>query len=141
MNKALVVVVIFAVVLLGGFMLMNSQRTSVQTTNEDAMMEDKDNTVAEEGDGAIMEEEATEKAEVTIENYAFSPKTIKVKVGGTVTWTNNDSVAHTATGDSDEFDTGLISQGQSKSVTFDEAGTFTYHCTPHPNMKATVVVE
>ena len=59
-------------------------------------------------------------------------------VGDTVTWTNQDSTQHTATGD--DFDTGLLGKGQSGSHTFDSAGTFSYICTPHPYMKAKVTV-
>lgn len=79
--------------------------------------------------------------EVTIQNFAFGPATVTVKVGDTVTWTNMDLTGHSATADDGSFDTGVLSQGKSGSVTFDTAGTFTYHCTPHPNMKGTVVVE
>jgi plastocyanin len=104
-------------------------------------MNDGEDTTMEEKNESMIEEKAMDKVEVTIENYSFAPKTIKVKVGGTVTWTNKDSVAHTATEDNDEFDTGLIGKDQSKSITFDEAGTFAYHCTPHPDMKAMVMVE
>jgi hypothetical protein len=56
-----------------------------------------------------------------------------------VTWTNRDSVAHTATRGT-AFDSGLIEQGESYSLTFVRAGTYRYVCTPHPNMTGTVVV-
>jgi hypothetical protein len=75
---------------------------------------------------------------VTIAGFAYSPNSVTVNVGDTVTWTNNDGVGHTATGSG--FDTGTISAGASKSVTFDAAGTFAYHCTIHPSMTGTVVV-
>lgn len=78
---------------------------------------------------------------VDIRGMAFSPATITVKVGSTVTWTNNDSVGHTVTADDSSFDTGVFRQGESKSVTFSKAGTFTYHCNVHPNMTATVIVQ
>ena len=77
---------------------------------------------------------------VTIEDFAFAPRTITVDVGDTVTWTNRDGVEHTATADDGAFDTGLLGRGQSGSHTFDQAGSFPYHCTPHPNMTGTVVV-
>jgi plastocyanin len=87
--------------------------------------------------------ETTEVMEhaLAIKDYAYSEQTITVKVGEKVTWTNNDTVAHTATADDGSFDTGMIEPGQSGSVAFDTAGTYTYHCTPHPNMTATIVVE
>ncbi len=77
---------------------------------------------------------------VTIQSFAFSPATLTVKVGESVTWTNQDSVGHSATSDDGSFKTSVLSQGQSGSVTFSKAGTFTYHCSIHPNMKGTIVV-
>jgi LPXTG-motif cell wall-anchored protein len=78
---------------------------------------------------------------VTIADFAFAPNSVTVNVGDSVTWANEDDVAHTATADDGSFDTGNIENGQSRSVTFDEAGTFAYFCKPHPNMRGTVVVE
>jgi plastocyanin len=79
--------------------------------------------------------------DVTIAGFAFSPATVTVSVGDTVTWTNNDGVAHTATANNGAFDTDNIAGGDSDSVTFDSAGTFAYHCEIHPAMTGTVVVE
>ena len=84
---------------------------------------------------------AQDSASITIENFAFTPASVTVTAGATVTWTNNDSAPHTATGDGGEFDTGNIAQGGSASVTFDTPGTYTYHCSIHPNMTATIIVE
>lgn len=90
--------------------------------------------------------EATQKAtaetnEVSIKGFAFSPATIKVKKGTTVTWTNEDSVAHTVTGDNGGPSSELIGQGETYTYTFNEAGTFDYHCKPHPSMVGKVIVE
>lgn len=78
---------------------------------------------------------------VTIAGFAFSPQSLTVAVGTKVTWTNNDGVAHTVTADQKAFDSGPISSGSTYSFTFTKAGTYTYHCAIHPNMKATVVVQ
>jgi amicyanin len=80
---------------------------------------------------------------VTIQSFAFSPASITVKVGDSVTWTNQDSVAHTVT--ADDGVTGgpnsqLIEKGKTYSFTFAKAGTYTYHCSVHPSMKGTVTV-
>ena len=76
---------------------------------------------------------------VTIAGFAFSPQSITIDVGDTVTWTNNDDVDHTATGSG--FDTSTItSGGGTATVTFATAGTFQYHCTIHPSMTGTIVV-
>lgn len=128
-NKVLIVLVLVVVVLGGGYILMQkSQSTSPQSTPAS-----EEKTASQEGTMA--------KNAVEIKDFAHNPKTLTVKVGDTVTWTNKDVAGHSATADDGSFDTGVIAQGESGSVTFDTAGTFTYHCTPHPNMKATVVVE
>jgi plastocyanin len=77
---------------------------------------------------------------VAIRDFAFSPRTVEIRVGDTVTWTNRDSVAHTATAQNGSFDTGLLSEGESGSIRFTAAGTYRYLCTPHPQMTGTVVV-
>lgn len=78
---------------------------------------------------------------VTIKDFEFTPKSITVNVGDTVEWTNNGPTGHSATSDeSGQWDTGVLKKGASGSHTFNQAGTFKYHCTPHPNMKATITV-
>lgn len=69
----------------------------------------------------------------------YSPNTLEVKIGTTVTWTNEDYVPHTITKDG-VFDSGLLDQGESWSYAFDEAGTYEYYCIPHPWMKGKVIV-
>ena len=77
---------------------------------------------------------------VDIAGFAFSPGSVTVAVGDTVTWTNADAQNHTATADDGSWDTGTISSSP-KSVTFATAGTFAYHCKIHPSMTATIVVQ
>jgi LPXTG-motif cell wall-anchored protein len=77
-------------------------------------------------------------ASVTIKDFSFRPATIEVKAGDTVTWRNDDSTDHTATGET--FDTGVLSKGTSGSFTFKRAGTFAYVCSIHATMKGTVRV-
>jgi plastocyanin len=79
-------------------------------------------------------------AAVEIKNFAFNPSTLTAKVGDTVTWTNSDSTAHTVTWDDGSVDSGNLAQGATFKHTFDKAGTFSYHCKIHPNMKATITV-
>ncbi len=73
----------------------------------------------------------------------FSPETITVVLGvnNTVTWTNNDTSPHTVTSDGGTFDSGNLAPGQSYTYTFTAPGTYTYHCTYHPWMVATVIVK
>jgi len=72
---------------------------------------------------------------------AYSPNPITVAVGGTITWTNNDNTAHTATDDAGGWNSGSIAPGGSFSRTFPSAGTFPYHCTLHVNMIGSVRVQ
>ena len=77
---------------------------------------------------------------IDIAGFAFSPPSVTVKVGDTVTWANSDAQGHTATADNGAWDTGRISGNSSKSVRLTTAGTFTYHCAIHETMTATLVV-
>ena len=79
-------------------------------------------------------------ADVTVANMSFGPSRVTVRVGETVTWTFQDSMAHTATSDNGFFNTGLASGGATRSVRFRSAGTFPYHCMPHPHMTGRVRV-
>lgn len=77
---------------------------------------------------------------VSIQNFAFSPATITVKAGTTITWTNRDQDAHTVSAVSGAFHSPTLSTGQSFQYTFTTPGRFDYLCTIHPFMTATVVV-
>ena len=76
---------------------------------------------------------------VSIANFAFSPADVTVKVGDTVTWTNNDSAPHTVTGA--DFDSSQLAQGATFSHTFTKAGSYDYKCSIHPSMTAKVTVQ
>jgi len=79
--------------------------------------------------------------EVFIQNSAFNPSTVTVAANTEITWTNNDGMTHTVTSDSgNELNSGNIPANGSWSHTFTVAGTYPYHCTIHPAMKATVKV-
>ena len=78
---------------------------------------------------------------MTISDFKFSPKTVTVNEGDSVTFTNDGPTVHTATAEDGSFDTGNLNAGDSDTVTFDSAGTIAYICTPHPFMKGTVVVQ
>jgi plastocyanin len=76
----------------------------------------------------------------TLTNTAYAPNPITIGVGATITWTNNDTIAHTSTGDDGSWNSGTIEAGQRFSRTFPAAGTFSYHCTIHPGMVGSVTV-
>jgi plastocyanin len=79
-------------------------------------------------------------AHLTIANYAFAPAVLTVRVGATVTVTNTDSTAHTATAESGAFDSGTLKPGQSAHLTLSKPGTYTYLCQFHAFMKGTIKV-
>jgi plastocyanin len=76
----------------------------------------------------------------TLGNRAFNPDELDVATGTTVTWTNTDSIAHTSTSDAAGWDSGAIAPRGQFSMTFQNAGTFRYHCGIHPGMVGTVTV-
>jgi plastocyanin len=81
-------------------------------------------------------------AQVTMKGIKFNPSSVNVKVGDTVTWTNDDSVGHDVT--SDTFKSGAaggIGNGQTFKHKFAKAGTFKYVCTVHPGMTGTIVAK
>jgi plastocyanin len=81
---------------------------------------------------------------ITIKNFAFSPATITVKTGTTVTWTNEDSAPHEIASDAGSpiaFTSTQLATGASFSQSFAQVGTYPYHCAIHPSMKGTVVVQ
>ena len=127
MNKILIIIVLL--VLLGGgfyyfyYVKMANKQSSPSTTISQE--------IPSEDISGIM---------VEIKGFSFQPSTVTIKKGETVSWVNQDMVGHSVTADDNKWDTGVFEKGEVKSITFDTAGTFTYHCTPHSNMKATIIV-
>ncbi|MCL6524645.1 MAG: cupredoxin family copper-binding protein [Thermoflavifilum sp.] len=78
---------------------------------------------------------------ISIYGYAFSPASLTVTKGTTVKWTNNDPVTHTVTDDNGKFDSGNLTSGKTYSYTFNDTGTYHYHCSIHTNMKGTITVQ
>jgi plastocyanin len=80
-------------------------------------------------------------AQIVMKNLAFNTATVTIKVGESVTWTNQDSANHTVVADNGEFKSGDLANGATFTFKFETAGTYAYHCSIHPSMKATVVVQ
>jgi plastocyanin len=75
---------------------------------------------------------------VTIRDFSFNPDGVTVHAGDTVTWTNDGTADHTATGKG--FDSGVLHSGKSYSHTFSSPGTFSYVCQIHSFMKGKITV-
>lgn len=76
---------------------------------------------------------------VSVKDFSFQPKTITIHVGDLVTWTNNDTAAHTVTS-TGNWDTGSFGSGASRSIRFIAPGTYAYFCLIHSIMFGSVVV-
>jgi plastocyanin len=77
---------------------------------------------------------------VYIRDFYFSPASITVEPGTTVTWVNQGQAPHTATHTGGAFDSGTLQPGESYSYTFNQAGNYAYYCRVHPSMTGTIVV-
>ena len=85
-------------------------------------------------------EGAANATKAEIRGMNFGQKRLEITAGTTVQWTNNDPLVHTLTADDGSWDSGPIEPGRTWTHTFAQPGEFAFHCTPHPFMKAVVVV-
>lgn len=79
--------------------------------------------------------------EVKIDNFSFSPATLTVAVGATVTWINRDDIPHTAVSTDGVFKSKTLDTDEKFSSTFTKAGTYPYFCSLHPKMTGKIVVQ
>ena len=79
--------------------------------------------------------------QVVIDRRKFTPTTITVAPGTTVTWVNHEDATHTVTADDKSFDSGKLDTGKTFTHTFETAGTYPYHCEIHYGMTGQVVVK
>jgi plastocyanin len=73
---------------------------------------------------------------ILIDDFTFGDGIpVEIEAGQLLTWQNDDSIRHTVTDDTEnpEFSSDAIQPGDTFSITFDEAGTFQYHCSIHPD--------
>lgn len=84
--------------------------------------------------------EASRASTVKIDGFAYRPATLTIGRGSKVVFSNHDGVTHTATRGG-SFTTGRIKPGKAASITFNQRGTFRYHCLIHPRMKGKIVVD
>lgn len=120
-------------IIVAGAVVLAGQKNEPTTTHENNTNQQNQNTSSE----------AVQTTTVGIKDYAYVPAKIQVKKGTAVTWTNQDSIRHDVMPDqeSDSFKASeLLGKGETYTFTFNEIGTYTYHCSPHPYMKGTVEV-
>lgn len=82
-------------------------------------------------------------ADVSIDNFAFTPAEITIKAGESITWTNRDDIPHTVTDAAHPpvFRSQALDTDDKVTFSFDKPGTYRYFCSLHPHMQATVVVK
>ena len=78
---------------------------------------------------------------VTIDNFVFSPMTIEIAKGSTVTWVNKDDIPHVVASTTGKFKSRAIDTDGNFSFTFAEPGTYEYYCSVHPKMTGKIVVK
>ncbi|HEV8363586.1 MAG TPA: plastocyanin/azurin family copper-binding protein [Gemmatimonadaceae bacterium] len=82
---------------------------------------------------------------IDLKTFQFAPDTLRVSVGTTVRWTNQDDIEHTVTAGSPSerdasFNATLAKKGATAERMFDRAGTFMYFCDRHQFMRGTITV-
>lgn len=127
MNTKFLIGIVLAVLLAGGaYALIVNRNVSLVPAPQDmspAVSDDIDSIV------------------IHISDFAFQPKERRIQVGTKVIWKNDDRVGHTVTSDTGAFESKLLGKDETFEFTFHQIGVFTYHCRPHPNMKAVIIVE
>lgn len=135
MKKLITVLIVIVVVVAGIFYFAGTKKKS-DTSSQSQSSSKSDNT----SKPPVATTQAADK--VTIDGFAFSPASITVKKGTTVTWTNQDGAAHTVveTDGQNGPNSDRLEKGQSYSFTYTATGTYKYHCSIHPDMTGTVTV-
>jgi len=135
MKKSVWIIVGIITVLLIGYLVMKAPSYFVKNQVNDAVNNAQDKI-------SSLQTPMPQGYSVEISGYAFKSASLTINVGDTVIWTNKDSIKHTITSDTGtELDSELLGNGETYSYTFNTAGTYNYHCTPHPSMKGTIVVQ
>jgi plastocyanin len=138
MKKAVTVIVILIIISAGAWLIFGNKNTSNNSSTA------PQNHINQQSSSQISQSQSqpTSTDAVKIENFAFSPSAITVKKGTKVTWANNDSTAHTVTENDGKNGPSSpeMAPGSSYSFTYNELGSFKYHCTLHPDMTGTVTV-
>lgn len=84
---------------------------------------------------------ASDADRIVIKSFMFMPMSLTIKRGSIVTWTNADDEPHTVVGDAGLFRSGAVDTNETFTFEFDQPGTYHYHCSIHPQMVGTIVVE
>jgi plastocyanin len=157
MKKPLIIAIVLVILAIGGYAIWKSNNSSSTATSQPPSTSSTDNTSDTSNTGnsdstSNSDNQSTQPKDdntpatgaINITNNMFTPPQINIAVGGTVTWTNNDSIAHTVTDDLKDVggpNSGTIDPGKTYSFKFTKAGSYQYHCEIHPSMRGTIVVK
>jgi plastocyanin len=75
-----------------------------------------------------------------MQDFRFRPGRLEIAAGTTIVWVNDGQVMHTVSAEDGSFDSGPIEPGERRPLTFLRAGSFPFHCTPHPFMRGVIEV-
>ncbi len=140
MSKKVLLIVVAVIVIAAGAWLMFGRSNNNATNGSTANTSSTSNTsTANNGQSAA---NATATNSVSIVNMSFTPADITIKKGTMVTWTNNDSLTHTVTKDNADTgpDSSDLTPGAVYRFTYNQVGTFKYHCKFHSDMVGSVTV-
>ncbi len=139
-TSALVIIIVLVVILAGGIYFVSRSGSNTTADNQNSNPLPGSNSGSQSGSDTDSETSRTYNIEIS--GFAFNPDTLTINQGDTVVWTNKDSVTHTVTSDSgSEIKSSGLSNGETYSHVFNTAGTFDYHCGPHPSMQAEIAVK
>lgn len=82
-----------------------------------------------------------DSTQIVIKDFMFTPKSLTVKAGSSVTWVNMDDEPHSVVSDTGLFRSGAVDTNETFSFKFDKPSTYPYHCAIHPRMVATIIVQ
>ena len=100
-----------------------------------------DSTLAMQSAQAAAFRNVADDNTVKIDNFSFSPNSLTVKPGTTVTWTNQDDIPHNVVSTEKKFSSPVLDTDQHFSFKFQEPGTYPYYCKIHPKMTGAIVVK
>lgn len=123
--------IVLVVVVIGGVILATGNQSTTPVPVEENNVPSQEPAMKKEG------------ASIEIKDFKFSPSTLTVKAGEKITFTNRDLPGHSITSDEQGlFDSGVLGKDQSGTITAPtKPGTYAFHCTPHPSITGTLVVE
>jgi amicyanin len=138
-QKVMIGVIVAVIVIVGGVVAAGGKKSDTASTSTSSSSSPSTSKSSDASSSAAVATTAVE-----IKDYMFAPMITKVNVGDTITWTNMDGVHHNVVADtkSDSAPNGpLIGKGETYSFKFTKAGSYSFHCEPHPYMHGTVIVE